>query len=85
MPEPSGHVVEGEEDTGQDLEDDQDEDHAAEAVVEGVGVVRHPLGERLVDGLGEGKAGIQPVDDRQLDVSRMWDRHSASSFPIRSL
>src|SRR6266568_7545691 len=70
-----GDVVEREQHAGQELEDDQDEDHPAEAVVEGVGEVRDTLVESFVDGFGERVALVEPVDNRHLDVARVWDCH----------
>src|SRR5438876_9483531 len=65
--------VQREQHADQKLERDQDEDHPAEAVVEGIGEVRHTLIERLVDGLGERIALVEPVHDRHLDVARVRD------------
>src|SRR5438552_10368624 len=74
-----GNVVEREQDTGQQQEGDQDEDHPAEAVVEGVGEVGHALIERLIDRLGERIALIEPIHDRHLDVAWVRDCHQKPS------
>src|SRR5450759_4271839 len=54
-------VVDGQQDSGQELQNDQDEDHPAEAVVEGVGEVGDALVHRLVDGFGEWIAFVEPL------------------------
>src|SRR5258708_17566748 len=66
-------VVDREQDAGQQLQNDDDENHPAEAVIEGVGEVGDALVHRLVDGFRKGIALVEPLDDRKLDLARVWD------------
>jgi len=69
-----GDVVERKKDASQQLEHDEDEDHPAEAVVEGVREVRDPLIEGFVNRLCERIALVQPIHHRQLNLARVRDR-----------
>ena len=81
-----GNVVKREQHAGQQLEGDQDEDHAAEAVVEGVGEVRHALVQGLIDRFGERVPLVEPVHHRHLDFARVRNRHQKpSTMPSTSI
>src|SRR6266568_70673 len=72
-------VIDGKKNPGQQLQDDEDEHHPAEAVVEGVGEVGNALVHRLVDRLRKRIALVEPVDDRKLYIARVWNRHQKPS------